>query len=174
MRVGVCEAILLMGPPGSGKSFLGSYLDSQGIASYVELEPALREEFGQGEEFRARIQEVGAFLVRSYRDQLARSTLPVAIESTGLADRPILEQLMREHRVAIAHVKVDRSVCVERVVSRPAGKNISQSTDRDLVGRFYDMWMKTLRPSYDFDLEVDGADLHAAAATIRDFLRGDD
>ena len=38
------EAIVLMGPPGSGKSFLGNHLASQGMVSYLELEPFLRRE----------------------------------------------------------------------------------------------------------------------------------
>jgi hypothetical protein len=159
-----------MGPPGCGKSFLGNRLARQGIASYLELEPILRERFGTGDEFRARILEVGAFLVRSYRDQLARSVLPVAFESTGITDRPILEQLMRRHRVSLVRVQVDRSVCVDRVISRPREKNISASTDRDLIGRFVDLWVEKVAPTYRFDLEVDGADADAAADAIRAFL----
>ncbi|MBI1818615.1 MAG: hypothetical protein HYR72_26820 [Deltaproteobacteria bacterium] len=159
-----------MGPPGSGKSFLGRYLSQQAIMSYVELEPILRKRFGTGEEFRAQIQEVGAFLVRSYRDQLARSVLPVAIESTGVSDRPIVERLMRDHRVAIVRVKADRAVCVDRVVSRPSGKNISETADREVVGRFYDLWLEKVAPTFSFDLEVDGTDAEAAANSIRAFL----
>jgi hypothetical protein len=129
------DAIILMGPPGSGKSFLGRHLSRHAIASYVELEPVLRQTFGTGEVFRARIHEVGAFLMRSYREQLSRATLPVAFESTGVSDRIILEQLMRDHRVAVARVRADRSVCMDRVVSRPIGTNISETTDRDLGRR---------------------------------------
>ncbi len=40
------EVIVLMGPPGSGKSFLGNRLKQQGIVDYVEREPILVETFG--------------------------------------------------------------------------------------------------------------------------------
>lgn len=36
---------MLMGAPGSGKSFLGHHLAARGIAAYRELEPILRERF---------------------------------------------------------------------------------------------------------------------------------
>jgi hypothetical protein len=159
-----------MGPPGSGKSFLGKRLSERKIASFVELEPVLRLRFGTGEAFRARIREAGAFLVRSYREQLARSALPVAFESTGVSDRAILEELMRDHRVGLARVKTARAICVERVVSRPAGANINETADRELVGRFYDLWSEKIAPAWRFDLEVDGTDVEAAAASLRAFL----
>lgn len=56
------DAIVLMGPPGSGKSHLGRVLQERGIGSYRELEPLLRETFGSGREFNARIREAGAFV----------------------------------------------------------------------------------------------------------------
>ena len=164
------EAIVLMGPPGSGKSFLGNHLASQGIVSYLELEPFLRSEFGTGEEFRSRIAEVGAFLSQSYRDQLAGSERPVAIESTGITDRPLLEGLMGRHRVAFARVRAERAVCIERVVSRASGRNISHTTDRDLIGGFYDAWTEKIAPGWKFDLEADGEAVGSASVAIREFL----
>jgi adenylate kinase family enzyme len=167
---GPYDAIVLMGPPGSGKSFLGNDLSRRGITSFVELEPILRQRFGTGEAFRARIREAGALLVRSYREQLARSALPVAFESTGVSDRAILEELMRDHRVGLARVKTARAICVARVVSRPAGANINETADRELVGRLYDRWTREIAPTYRFDLEVDGTDVEAAALSLRAFL----
>jgi hypothetical protein len=104
------------------------------------------------------------------RDQLARSVLPVAFESTGVSDRTILHRLMRDHRLAVVRVKADRAVCVDRVVSRPSGKNISETADRDVVGRFYDLWLEKVAPTFRFDLDVDGTDVEAAANSIRTFL----
>jgi hypothetical protein len=164
------DAVLLLGPAGSGKSFLGRRLNEREVASYVELEPILRARFGTGEAFRARLREVGAFMLGSYREQLRSSALPVAIESAGVMDRSIVELLLREHRVATVLVRTPRHVCAERVVARPAGGNISATADRELVGRFYDIWFAKVAPSYRFDLEVDGADADAAVEAIRAFL----
>jgi hypothetical protein len=159
-----------MGPPGSGKSFLGNYLAERAIASYVELEPVLRQRFGTGDAFRARISEVGAFLMRSYLEQLAAAALPVAFESTGVSDRPILEQLMRDYRVAYVWVNASRAICMERVVSRATGANVSETADRELVGRFYDLWHRKVAPTFRFDLEVDGTNVEGATNSLRAFL----
>ena len=67
------EAIILMGPPGSGKSSLANHLAAEGIASYLEVEPILVAEFGTGQEFQSRIKEAGAFLWHSYTEQLRAS-----------------------------------------------------------------------------------------------------
>jgi shikimate kinase len=165
------DAIVLMGPPGSGKSVLGHHLAARGIAAYQELEPILRERFGAEDAFRTRKQEALAFLADAYREQIASSPLPVAIESTGLSDRPNLERLMREHRVALAHLRVPRETCVERVVGRPPGDHLSDANDRERIGGFYDFWYAQVFPTYRFDLVVDGADVEAAAAAIRAFFR---
>ena len=159
-----------MGPPGSDKSFLGTRLARDGVVSYLELEPLLREMFGAEDAFLANKRGALEFIVRSYRDQLAASERPVAIETTGVSDRPILEQLARERQIAIAHVKADRDVCVDRVVSRPVGRNISATTDRERVGRFWDLWHERIAPTYRFDLVLDGQDVEAATAAVRRFL----
>lgn len=164
------DAVVLMGPPGSGKSFLGNHLAAEGIVEYRELEPLLRREFGAREAFLERKHAAGAFIARSYREQLAGARLPVAIESTGISDRPILEPLLREHPVAIAHLHADRALCVERVVTRPTGRNISDTDDRERVGAFYDYWTREIAPGWSFDLTLDGSDVELASQQLRAFL----
>lgn len=117
------DVITLMGPPGSGKSFLGKRLRESGVASYQELEPLLRDKFGSGEAFQARIREAGTYVWESYREQLRESELTVTIESAGVLDRPILENMQRHYRVAFVHVRTDRSVCIDRVAGRAADAN---------------------------------------------------
>jgi adenylate kinase family enzyme len=170
VRGAPCDAVVLLGPPGSGKSFLGNRLAECAIASYVEVEPILRERFGAGAAFQARIREAGAFIVDFYREQLACAARPVAFESTGVVDRPLLQRLARDHSVAFVRVNAPRATCVERVVSRPSGANIASTTDRELVGRFWDRWNREIAPAFDFDLEVDGTDVEAATTSLRAFL----
>ncbi len=167
------DAIVLMGPLGSGKSFLGNRLDRQGVASYCEMEPILRERFGSGGDFESHLEEAGAFLWRSYRDQLSESELAVAFESAGIADRALLESLQRRYRVALVLVQTDRSVCIDRVVQRPPEKNISHTLDRGRLGRHYDLWQQKVLPSYRFALSVDGNDVESAVASSESFLARD-
>ena len=164
------DALLLIGPPGAGKSFLGRHLAAVGVAHYVELEPILAERFGRGENFQARIAEAGAFLWRSYVEQLASSPLTVAIESTGVGDRRLLDALQRRYLVRFVRVEAPRDVCALRVVSRGADGNISASEDPERVGRFFDAWCERIAPSFRFDETVDGTDLASATRAIRGIL----
>jgi shikimate kinase len=164
------DALVLMGPPGSGKSFLGRHLAATRVAAYVEMEPLLAERFGRGEAFAARIAEAGAFLWSSYVDQLATSKLPVAFESTGVSDRALLDALHRSYRVAFVRVETPRFVCAERVVTRGTRRNIASTDDAERVGRFYDLWCERVAPTLRFDAIVDGADVAAAAQVIREML----
>jgi shikimate kinase len=164
------DAIALVGPPGSGKSFLGNHLAALGIASYVELEPILAAKFGRGDELAARIAEAGAFVWASYEEQLRTSALAVAIETTGVEDRALLDALARRYRVAFVHVETPRSVCVERVIARGDARNISRSGDPARIGRFYDLWCEGVAPRFSFALTVDGESVDAAAREIRGFL----
>jgi shikimate kinase len=168
------EAIVLMGPPGSGKSYLGNRLAKEAVADYLELEPILRERFGEREEFRERFGEVGTFLRSFYRDQLASADQTVAFESTGITDRPFLEEMMRKHRVALIHVRTERALCIDRVIGRPKGRNIANTDDPELVGRFYDHWYTEVKPGWSFEIAVDGSDADSATAAIAAFLRASD
>ena len=42
----IFDVVILMGPPGTGKSYLGNRLRERGVASYLEIEPLIVEEFG--------------------------------------------------------------------------------------------------------------------------------
>lgn len=163
-------AVFLIGPPGSGKSFLGRRLAECGVAAFTELEPLLRERFGSGDAFEARLREAGEFVWRSYQDQLRAAEGPVAFESAGVTDRVLLERLAREHRIAFVHVRTPRALCAQRVVSRSGERNIHHTTDGERIGRHYDLWQEKVAPSFRFDLVVDGEDAPGAVSAIRALL----
>ena len=143
-----------MGPPGSGKSFLGCELAEQGVAAFIE----------------AHIAEVDELLWRSYCEQIRESELVVALESNGVSHRNLLEDLQGSYRVALVHVDAARELCIARVVTRALERNTQPATDRETVGRFYDAWRAQIAPTYAFDLAVDGADVDHASAGIRSLL----
>jgi len=73
------DLIVVMGPPGSGKSTLGNELDRLGIASYSDLEPRLVERYGTGDAFAKRRSEVHEWIWNFYRRQLETEILPVEV-----------------------------------------------------------------------------------------------
>jgi hypothetical protein len=158
-----------MGPPGCGKSFLGNHLSELGVVSYVELEPILVEKFGTGPEFAANKPRAIDFIRQSYREQLADRSRVVAFESTGVTDRPHLEDLLRCHRVALVKVATAKPICLQRIAERARGRNISN----DIVAsdRFYYFWRDEVAPTYAFALEVKGDDVDGATNMIRRYLQ---
>ena len=164
------DAIVLMGPPGCGKSFIGNRLDAAGVASYLELEALLRQKFGVNREFKANLKEARKFVWRSYHDQLREFERAVALESAGWLDRPLLESLQAKYRVALVHVQAERSVCIDRVVSRAPEKNIINTLYRGEIGRAYDAWQDLMLPSCHFAHAVDGTQVEEAVESIRGLL----
>ena len=162
------EVVVLMGPPGTGNSYIGNRLSERGIASYLEIEPLIVEKFGSDLESQA--AEVGAYLWRSYRQQLKDAEGVVVFESAGIADRPLHEYFDNTYRTARVLVNADRSLCIDRDVARGPSKNISHTRDRDLLGRPYDWGQATIAPSYDYVLTLDGGDCERAIADLQGLL----
>ena len=162
------DVVFLMGPPGSGKSYLGNELNRHGLVSYTELEPKLIEIFGEGEAFRSRRPAALRWIQNFYREELSRSLLPVGIETTGISDREFIRELSQEFRLLFVRVTTPREICVERVRTRPSGRNIN--TDGDSGGSFYDYWCAEIEPTYDFDILVSGMNSAVAIERISDAI----
>jgi predicted kinase len=158
--------ILLMAPPGSGKSTLGNELNRLGIASYTELEPKLIQLYGEGEEFAKHRSTAHLWIWDFYRNELMQSTLPVVMETTGIAGREFINEMCSQYGVLFTKLNTPRAICLERVRSRPRGRNINAGTEA-YFGKFYDTWHSNVAPTYDFGLTVSGTDLVADVRLIR-------
>jgi gluconate kinase len=157
-----------MGPPGSGKSYIGNSLATEKIASYLELEPLLVEKFGKGAEFLSNKDAALRFIRESYSEQLQHARGPVAFESTGVSDRALIESLRREYQFLLVKVETPRDTCVARVASRPGHLNIGN--DVAASARFYDFWYRDIEPTYRFAASVDGTNVDAAVRDIANLL----
>lgn len=163
------EGVVLMGPPGSGKSYLGRALRDAGIARYEEIEPLLVARFGTGAAFAARKDEALAFIREQYARSLDAQGPPVVIETTGLSDRPMLDHFAARNRLAFVALDTPREVCVERVMARAPGANLSN--DVDAAGRFHDYWHAEVADSYTFELRIGGLDHIVDFAQVGALLR---
>ena len=159
-----------MGPPGSGKSTIGNRLNARGIASYVELEPIIVKKFGEGEEFIPKRPEAHRWIRDFYREQITTSEKPVVYETTGISDRDFHQELSTNYKLFYVGVVTCRSLCLERVKTRPRGHNVNASSVS--TGEFYDYWYSEIEPTYKFDLLVDGTDVDGAVGKIAKELDG--
>lgn len=123
--------LLLVGPKGSGKSFIGSLIAERLGVPFLRAEPIFLENLGgsrltgpaRDEEGFAKVYaEVTRRLVESPR---------VALESTGASDAffPFLSALRARYRVLLVSVRAPAEVCLERVRTRNPAAHLSVSDD---------------------------------------------
>lgn len=162
------DAIVLMGPFGCGKTYLGVCLRDQNIAQYIELEPIVYGRFGTGLDFD--VAKASDYIRSSYLEQLSSSSGLVAFESTGVTQRPLLLDVMARYQVALVRVCTPKAVCLERVAKR----NASALTPIELgkASQFFDYWNDEVAPTYDFALEINGVNAHKAVEDIRTYVNG--
>lgn len=160
------ESIVLMGPFGAGKSFLGRRLRERGIADYVELEPVVHERFGSEEGFD--VEAASAFIRQHYFERLESGRGPFAFESTGVTQRPLLREVTRRFRVALVRVRTPKATCLARVAARHSVERVEAEIAN--AERFFERWEHEIAPTYVFAVEVSGTNAESATRQIAALL----
>lgn len=158
--------LILMGPFGSGKSFLGRSLDSEGIAQFTDLEPIIYDLFSN--ESGLDIEKATRYIRSHYFDSLSSAQPVAAFESTGVVQRPLLLEVMEKFKVAVIQVQTPKKICLERVAQR--NQRSKHPIELSKADEFYDYWTEEIAPTYKFDLEVDGLDAESAIGDIRKLI----
>jgi shikimate kinase len=139
-----------MGPPGSGKTYVGHLLQERLGLTFIEGEAELLREYGSTENFIRHKAEA----LRRYFDRLrsiqVRSGGVVAFESTGLSDRAQLLALVAEAGCALVRVEASRESSVSRVAGREPGRNFTNEG----AAEFFDYWHREVAPTYEFDAVI--------------------
>ena len=143
------DGLILLGPFGSGKTYLAHQLNQAGIASYIEMEPIIYDLFGQQDEFD--VEGATAYLRKNYIQQFASSPL-VAIESTGLVQRPLLLDLIDQFDLALICMATPKDVCLARVARR--NRSAKRPIEAKVVSNFYDKWHNEVALGYRFNLTL--------------------
>jgi predicted kinase len=123
---------LLIGPKGSGKSFIGKLMDEELGIRFIRVEDwakSVKKERSVDDE--SYVREVFAMIEDGVR-QVLKEFPQVVFESTGLSDAfdAMLERLCRDFRVVTIRVKAGDALCLERVKTRDQAIHVNVSDDQ--------------------------------------------
>jgi hypothetical protein len=160
----VSGVVVLLGPPGSGKTTVGDELGRLGFR-FREWEMVILERWGTRAEFVAHKATALPDLQRDIRTWIEDDGARAVIESTGLSDGPFLDALARDLPCFVVRFDVSEKEAERRLASRARGRHLTD----DLAGnrrvrREYETQVLAHRP---VDLVVDGDQTTAPEAAAR-------
>lgn len=120
---------ILIGPKGSGKTFIGSLLQQELAIPFLRVEDiALAVRRDRSHQDDGYVLEVFAAIERAVRERL-RTTDELIIESTGLtpAFDTMLARLERDFRVNLVRVHASAETCLSRVKQRDQSLHVDVS-----------------------------------------------
>ena len=160
--------VVLLGPPGSGKSAVGADLGGRGFR-WREWEPEIVARWGSREAFVARKAEALPVLRDQVRRWVAAPGGPAVVETTGLSDGPLLDALARDHACFTVRLDVSEAEALRRVAARAPGRHLSDDAERNrAVWRAFAARVAPVRPcDLAVDTEAAGPPALVAAAVER-------
>lgn len=121
--------ILLIGQKGSGKSFIGSLLESEFNVKFIRVENWAKEiKRDRNIDDKKYLEEVFKTIGKGVKQE-ANSYDRICFESTGLTLQfdKMLENLRKEFNVVTIKIACDSEVCIERIKSRDRNIHINVS-----------------------------------------------
>ena len=123
------DVVVLLGPPGSGKSTIGEQLGRRGLR-WREWEPVILERWGAREAFLAVKAEALPQLHDEIRRWIAADAPPAVVEATGLSDADFLDGLERDHRCLVVRLDVGEDEAMRRVTTRDQDRHLTDDVER--------------------------------------------
>lgn len=121
--------VLLVGPPGSGKTSIGEHLASDFGYVYEDREAGLLREWGSLEAFREHRDDAIRAMHDAFERELASTGAPLVYESTALTERGFVERLQRDAGAFTVLLTVTLDRALARIARREPGGNFSNAPD---------------------------------------------
>jgi predicted ABC-type ATPase len=159
--------VVLVGPKGAGKTFVGALAEAELGVRFLRVEPIFLEHQRTSALAGAARDADGYAKVRVAIDDVLRREPRVVVESTGAspAFAPFLAALRSAYDVRLVAIRAPPDRCLERVRTRDASGHIPVSDDR-----VAEINARAAGVELPWDLEIDNG-APADVATLVDRLR---
>ena len=125
----VPSAVVLLGPPGSGKTTVGRLLAVRGLR-WREWEQWLVDRWGTREAFLADKERALSELHDEVVEWATSDDTPAVLETTGLSDAPLLVRLRSSVATVVIRLDVSEDEAMRRVAARAPGEHLTDDVER--------------------------------------------
>lgn len=162
------SVLVLVGPKGSGKTFIGSLVSEHLGVPFLRVEPIFLENMRNSRLSGAALDEEGYGKVLSEIESRLDRVPRVAIESTAASEAfpAFLRALCSRYEVLLVSIRAPPDLCLERVRSRDQTAHIPVSDDR-----VSEINSRAEKVRMGWDLEIDNGG-PASVEVILDAFRG--
>lgn len=126
------KIILLLGPKGSGKTYIGYLLQRERNIPFLRVEDIARKvQKGRAVEASAYLSDVFAVIEKGVRQEISHHP-HLIFESTGLTEYfdQMLDNLRRDFQVTLIRIRTKPDLCLERVKTRDQSIHINVSDEQ--------------------------------------------
>ena len=154
---------ILIGPKGSGKSFIGRLIEKRFQIHFIPVEQALlnfkSDDKLKDEEYHAAVyQRIEALILAGIAEHSS-----VSFESTGISHHfdQLLAKLKTQHHVVLIRVQADDAICISRISSRDQSQHIPLKESEILMVNEL-----SRKRDFDFDLSINNNQNNADAIEL--------
>ena len=153
------DFLILIGPNGGGKSFVGRTLASRFPAVFASIEEFFMAKYGTQEAFRSDQPAAYRALCEQLNRMRSDSGQTVIFEQVGLSEeeKTLIASLVTDRRTVLVEVIVDLETSMNRINDRGTSANFQKTPDSIL--RVRNLYFAEARPLYQFSLEIQNVGL---------------
>lgn len=160
--------LLLVGPKGSGKTFVGTLVGEALGIPFLRVELTFLENLRESRLLGKALEEEGYAKVLTEVARVLSSEPLVIIESTGASEAfpDFLQALRARHRVMLVSIRAPPERCLERVRTRDPAAHVAVADDR-----VAEINARAARVRLPWDLEIDNGEPAPAEVLLAQFRR---
>jgi shikimate kinase len=148
--------LILVGNPGSGKSWIGEVLARRLGLAFVDMEGTFLARYGDTETFLRYKPEALAWFEQLVRGRAGKQT--VVFEIGPFSQQALVRRLQEDFCTVLVSVEAPREVRLQRIRAREQGRHLG-SDDAEETTRYDDVYEQEVKPKFAFAFHVENAAL---------------